>query len=195
VKNKFLKYGVANKEIDEIAKDIVEKLAIVVNGKPNQKGGVYRLGTFSIDNRWAHGAKTAATADGRKKGETLSQNASATFGADKQGATAHLISVANIDATRTPNGTVADIYLHYSAVAGENGLNAMLSSLKTCFDLGGFCVHYNVLNTETLKKAKDNPELYPNLQVRLCGWNVLFNTLSEHEKEEFITRAQYGEAQ
>ena len=149
------------------------------------------MGTFSIDMRWALGERTAATPDGRKRGETLSQNTTASFGADTQGATAHLRSIATLDASRTPNGSVADIDLHASAVAGENGLNAMVSSLQTYFDLGGFCVHYNVLDAEVLKKAKLSPELYPNLQVRLCGWNVLFNSLSDREKDEFIARSQY----
>ena len=80
--------------------------------------------------------------------------------------------------------------LHSSAVRGENGLKAMTASLYTFLALGGFCIHYNVLDTETLKKAKDNPEAYPNLQVRLCGWNVLFSSLSEKEKEEFIARSE-----
>ncbi len=40
----------------------------------------------------------------------------------------------------------------------------------------------------TLRAAKADPAAYPHLQVRLCGWNVLFSTLSEREKEEFIRR-------
>ena len=135
------------------------------------------------------GRYTAASFDGRLSGETLSQNASATFGAVKNGATAHLKSVAAIDASYTPNGTIADIDLHFSAVSGNNGLKALVSSLKTFFELGGFGVQYNVLNTEVLKRAKLHPEEYPDLQVRLCGWNVLFSSLSEKEKQEFIERS------
>ena len=135
------------------------------------------------------GKKTAASADGRLCGETLSQNTSASFGADKYGATAHLKSVASIDASDTPNGAIVDIDMHSSSTVGENGLNAMAASLKTYFELGGFAVQYNVLDTEVLKDAKLNPEKYPNLQVRLCGWNVLFSSLSEKEKDEFIARS------
>jgi formate C-acetyltransferase len=74
-------------------------------------------------------------------------------------------------------------------VRGENGLRAIVTSLMTYFELGGFAVHYNVLDTETLKDAKRDPDKYPNLQVRLCGWNVLFSSLSEKEKDEFIERS------
>ncbi len=118
-----------------------------------------------------------------------SQNSTASFGADIDGATSHLLSASSIDASDTPNGHIVDIDLHSSAVKGENGLKTAVSTLRTYFSLGGFGVHYNVLDTETLKDAKAHPEKYPNLQVRLCGWNVLFSTLSEKEKDEFIVRS------
>ena len=189
IKNKFPKFGMNDKKTDAIAKDIVDLLYNTVSGKQNVKGGVYRLGLFSINWRWEFGEKTGASADGRLAGETLSQNTSAAFGADRDGATAHLLSVASIDTSKTPNGAIVDIDLHSSAVRGENGLNTLFSTLKTYFELGGFAVQYNVLDTEVLKDAKLNPEKYPNLQVRLCGWNVLFSSLSEKEKDEFIARS------
>lgn len=192
IKNKYPKYGTNNSEADYLAKDIINQIATAVNGAQNVKGGVYRLGAFSIDWRWSFGEKTAASANGRKCGETISQNTGATFGADTKGATAHLLSVASINTINTPNGSIADIDLHSSAVVGKKGLNALVSTLKTYFSKGGFAVHFNVLDTEKLKDAKSNPEKYPNLQVRLCGWNVLFNSLSEKEKEEFINRSIKG---
>ena len=57
---------------------------------------------------------------------------------------------------------------------------------------GGFAVHYNVLDSEILKAARKDPSAYPNLQVRLCGWNVLFASLSDREKDEFIARFEKG---
>ena len=189
VKNKFAKFGTNEEETDALAKSIVDFVYKKVDESENARGGKFRLGLFSIDWRWAMGERTAASADGRLSGETLSQNASATFGADKEGVTAHLASVAQLDATRTPNATIVDIDFHSSAVCGQNGLKAMLAYVKTFFALGGFAVHINVLDTEILKKAKERPQDYPNLQVRLCGWNVLFSTLSDKEKDEFIARS------
>ena len=189
VKNKFPKFGTGDPGPDNIAKDIVRALSLSVSGKPNSKGGVFRLGLFSIDWRWGFGEKTAASADGRKSGQPLSQNTSASFGADTKGATAHLLSVSRIDASDTPNGAIADIDLHASAATGENGIKALSATLRTYFDLGGFAVHYNILDTEILKDAKRFPDKYPSLQVRLCGWNVLFSSLSDREKDEFIARS------
>jgi len=189
IKNKYPKYGTGDSATDAIAADIVEVLADTITGKPNAKGGKYRLGLISINWRWEFGEKTGASADGRLRGENLSQNVSATFGADREGATAHLLSAAAIDYTKVPNGTVVDIDLHSSAVRGENGIRMLSASLKTFFEMGGFAAHYNVLDTDVLLDAKKNPEKYPNLQVRLCGWNVLFSTLSDAEKDEFIARS------
>jgi len=188
-KNRFAKFGIGDAEADKIAANIVDVLAKKINGMPNAKGGIFRLGLFSINWRWEFGEKCAASADGRLCGQPISQNTSATFGADREGATAHLLSVSRLDTSNTPNGAIVDIDLHSSAVKGKNGLNALTSTLKTYFELGGFAVHYNVLNTETLKDAAEHPDKYPNLQVRLCGWNVLFSSLSDREKREFIARS------
>ena len=193
VKNKFPKFGMGDAGADAMAREITDLLAATVSGKPNKKKGCWRLGLFSIDWRWELGEKCAASADGRKAGQTLSQNSGATFGADREGATAHLLSVASIDSTNTPNGTIVDIDLHASAVRGTNGLQSLVATLKTYFALGGFAVHYNVLDTKVLREAKENSDRYPNLQVRLCGWNVRFNTLSEREKDDFIARSAVQE--
>ena len=189
VKRTFPKYGMGDRYADSLARTMMERMADRINGRPNAKGGVYRFGAFTVDWRFAFGEKTAASADGRLAGETLSQNTSASFGADKEGATAHLLSVSRIDTSKTPNGAIVDIDLHSSAVRGENGLRALVTSLKTYFELGGFSVHYNVLDTDILKDARKHPHKYPTLQVRLCGWNVLFSSLSDVEKDEFIMRS------
>ena len=70
---------------DALAQDLVKHLSDFINNQPNAKGGVYRLGLFSINWRSDWGVHTAASADGRYKGETLSQNTSCTFGMDKEG--------------------------------------------------------------------------------------------------------------
>ncbi|MBO5051747.1 MAG: hypothetical protein J6D31_06060 [Clostridia bacterium] len=187
-RQKCPKYGMGDAATDALAQGTIALLDRLVNGHPNTRGGVYRLGTFSIDWRWALGEHTAASADGRHAGEVLSQNTGATFGADRKGVTAHMRSVASLGGVLTPNGSILDLDLHRSAVQGEDGPAVMASALRAYFARGGFAVHYNVLDADTLRAAKADPAAYPHLQVRLCGWNVLFSTLSEREKEEFIRR-------
>ena len=116
IKNKYPKYGMADKEADILAAYIVQILSNTINGKPNVKGGIYRLGMFSIDWRTEFGRYTGASADGRKAGEPLSQNTGASFGADREGVTAHILSVTELDAGNIANGLIVDLDLHSSAV-------------------------------------------------------------------------------
>jgi len=189
-KNKFPKYGMGDKKVDKYAAELAEKLALMINAVPNEKGGVYRLGLHSITVRWLMGEKLAATPDGRLKGESTSLNTSASFGADREGATGHILSVTEIDATQAPNSVTLDLDLHSSAVKGDNGLHVLYSTLKTYLDRGGFSIHYNVLDTTVLRDAQKNPENYPNLQVRLCGWNELFANLPKEQQDEYIERSE-----
>ena len=188
VKNKFPKFGIADKEVDEFAANLVKKLASMINTCKNVKGGVYRLGLHSITVRFKMGETLAATPDGRLCGESTSLNTRASFGADREGITAHIISVARIDSSDSPNSVTLDLDMHESSVRGENGLNAMYATLKTYLSLGGFSVHYNVLNSTALRAAQENPEDYQNLQVRVCGWNALFNKLPKLQQDEYIAR-------
>ena len=77
-----------------------------------------------------------------------------------------------------------------NALDGQDGVNAAVGSLRAYFKEGGFAVHYNVLSAKALREAKESPEKYPNLQVRKCGWNVRFSSLTEIEQNELIARAE-----
>ena len=48
----------------------------------------------------------------------------------------------------------------------------------------------NVFNVDTLKEAQKHPEKYRTLQVRVCGWNVLWNSLPKSEQDVYIMRAE-----
>ena len=184
------KYGNNDPLTNEITKDISHFYASLVTGVPNGRGGVFKASNFTIDKYVIAGKKTMATPDGRHAGEVLSKNLSPTNGMDKKGITAVIDTVTNIDFTEYPNGSVLDVVMHPSAVAGEDGLEAMYALLRTFFDKGGIAMHGNVFDAETLRAARENPEKYKNLQVRVCGWNAYFVNLSEEEQADFIAKAE-----
>ena len=192
--NKFPKFGTNDDRVDGLAVRLLQVLSDAINGVPNARGGVFRLGIFSIHWRVSFGKHTAASADGRHSGQTLSQNASATLGVDREGPTAHMLSLAKLPGEDAVNGLVLDIDLHSSMVQGDNGIQVLLATLQTFMEEGGQTVHYNILDTAALRDAQLHPERYPTLQVRRCGWNVLFNHLSREDQDEFIQRAEMHEA-
>ena len=80
--------------------------------------------------------------------------------------------------------------LHPSAVEGDDGLAAIKGLLDVYYDGDGQSVQFNIFDSKMLRDAQAHPEKYANLQVRVCGWNVLWNNLSPAEQEAYIKRAE-----
>ena len=163
-----------------------------VNGRPNAKrrGGVWTPGfhVARMSYNWAN--STASSPDGRLKGEELSKNLSASMGMNREGATAAILSITKIDASRFASDACLDLGLLPSAVQGGDGLDAMFGLLMTFIRRGGHAMHINVFNADMLRKAQAEPEKYADLQIRVCGWNVLFNNISKVEQDGFIRQAE-----
>ena len=163
-----------------------------IYGAPNakQRGGRWDLGFHVARQSYEQGAKTAASPNGRHRGQELSKNLSASMGMNREGATAAILSVTKVDATAFTGDASLDLGLLPATVKGEEGLEAMYGLLMTFLKRGGHAVHINVFDAETLRHAKAHPEKYQDLQIRVCGWNVLWNNISPVEQEGFIRQAE-----
>ena len=183
------KWGNNYEQVDKLGRTLADFMASIVNGEPNNRGGQFAAALFSIDFCHKYGLLTGALPDGRRAYQPLSKNLGAVTAMDKEGVTALINSVTKLDFTQFPDGSVLDIMLHPTAVQGEDGLNALVSLIRTYFGQGGFAIQFNIFDVNTLLDAQKHPERYANLQVRVCGWNVYFVNLSTAEQEEFIKSA------
>lgn len=190
---RYPKYGNNCPEVDRFSTELCTVAGDCINGRANGRGGVFRLGMFTVDWRFYMGKRVGATPDGRCSGEPFSKNFCASIGQDKKGVTAFLNTVLKIDAEKIPDGSVADVVLHNSATRGKDGMAALEGLLKAYMLDGGFAIQFNVLNPEVLRKAQQEPDKYRNLQVRLCGWNVFFVDLRKDEQDEFILQSAQQE--
>ena len=184
------KFGSNAPAADSLARELADYCAGLVTGRPNGRGGVFKAALYTIDHCIKTGAHTMATPDGRLAGEPLSKNLCAVTGMDRKGITGLILSAGKLDHSRFPNGTVLDVVLHPSAVAGDEGLAAFYGLLMTYLKMGGMAIHGNVFSPEDLRKAQADPEQYKNLQVRVCGWNAYFVNLSKAEQDAFICQAE-----
>ena len=184
------KYGNDDAETDRYAEAMSAYFASKVNNRPNARGGVYKAIMHTAMEFVREGEKTGATPDGRYAGDEISKNGSPSVGMDREGVTALIKSALKARPYTYCESFCLDVMLHPTAVSGDEGLEIMKSLLFMYMKNGGQTVQFNVFNTETLRDAQKRPEKYQNLQVRVCGWNVLWNNLSEKEQNAYITRAE-----
>ena len=180
-----------NRELpDAIFKDLTEHIARENNSRRNARGGVYCTSLHNAKQFLEMGWKTAATPDGRFSGEECSKNASSVQGMNRDGATALIASIGKLDSRLFMGDFPVDICLSPGTVAGRDGLDAMYGLLMTYLNNYGHAIHFNIFSADTLRDAKAHPEKYKDLQVRVCGWNVLWNSLTEAEQDFYIRQAE-----
>ena len=185
------KYGNGDKMADSYAAAITRFVHDCIASRKNGHGDGYSLEMHSARAFVIHGEKTKATPDGRKCGDETSKNASPSPGADRNGITALIKSVTSIDTSLCDTGFCLDAMLPPSAIQGEDGLIAFKAVLDTYMARGGQSIHFNVFDPAMLRDAQKNPEKYKNLQVRVCGWNILWNNMDKKEQDAYILRAEH----
>ena len=184
------KWGNNKERPDAIAVDLVNFITSNLCGRPNTRDGAWNCGFHVARMSYTQGKKTAASANGRAFGEELSKNISASMGQNREGATAAILSATKIDATSFTCDAALDLGLLPSAVKGDDGLEAMYGLLMTFLKRGGHAMHINVFDADTLRDAQALPEKYQDLQIRVCGWNVLWNNINKEEQDGFIRQAE-----
>ena len=184
------KWGVNDPEANALGSEIAKRLSPVINGRPNSRGGRFGMSGHNARQFIVQGAKTGATPDGRRKGEEFSKNLSPTMGADTEGVTALIQTLAALDSKDFPGDFPLDVMLLPYTVSGDKGLEMMKALLSQYYANGGLMMQFNVFDAEELKDAQAHPEKYENLQVRVCGWNVRWNDLPKVEQDAYIRRAE-----
>ena len=187
------KWGNNDDRADDIAKRVYAAATSRVNAARNGHGGRYQAGSWSIYLDGNFGTLTGATPDGRHRGKMLSRNNSATAGCGREGPTALMLSNLKLDIAEAPDGHILDIVLPLSTTRGARAATTIADLIATYFDCGGQCLHLNCFDSKVLKEAREHPENYPDLQVRVCGWNVLWRDLSRPEQDMFIATTEAQE--
>ena len=184
------KWGNNDPEANALGAELIECFSSQLNGRPNSRGGVFLASGHCARQFIVLGEKTGATPDGRKAGEEMSKNLSPTMGADTEGATALVWTLASSDVTQLPGDYPLDMMLHPSVCAGDKGLAVMKTLVRLFHKNGGSVIQFTVFSAQELRDAQAHPENYENLQVRVCGWNVRWNDLARAEQDAYIRRAE-----
>lgn len=187
--NNTPKYGNDDDYADEQAVTIFEIFYEAVNGRPNTKGGHFRINMLPTTSHVYFGSVTGATADGRLAKKPLSEGISPFQGADRKGPSAVIKSASKIDHLRT-GGTLLNQKFTPSLLDTEKGLDSLVQLIRAYFRMDGHHIQFNVVTVDTLRKAKKNPENYKDLIVRVAGYSDYFNDLGEDLQDEIIRRTE-----
>ena len=189
VRNKTPKYGNDDDYADDIMKDVFNFYQKTVTGRPNMKGGTYRINMLPTTCHVYFGEVMNASPNGRLAQKPVSEGISPEKGADTHGPTAVIKSCSKMDHLRT-GGTLLNQKFTPSVVKGEEGLDNMANLDRSYFNMDGHHIQFNVIDRETLIQAQKHPDEYKDLIVRVAGYSDHFRNLSKALQDEIIERTE-----
>ncbi len=189
--DKTPKYGNDDDYADEVLRRVFESFFAAVDGRPNTRGGHFRINLLPTTSHVYFGSVVGAMPDGRRTGVPLSEGISPVQGADRHGPTAVLKSAAKIDHLRT-GGTLLNQKFTPHILADDDGIEKLGHLVRAYFKMDGHHIQFNVVTAETLRKAQQDPEKYRDLIVRVAGYSDYFVDLGSDLQNEIIKRTEQG---
>jgi len=185
------KYGNDDDYADDNLVRVFEMYYGAINGRPTPRGGTYRINLLPTTCHVYFGSMINALPDGRKAGEPVSEGVSPVQGADRQGPTSVIKSVAKIDHIRT-GGTLLNQKFTPSFFKDEESITKVGQLVRSYLRLDGHHIQFNVVSADTLRDAQKYPEKYRDLIVRVAGYSDYFNDLGEDLQNEIIRRTEHA---
>ncbi|MGN0308785.1 MAG: glycyl radical protein [Lachnospiraceae bacterium] len=184
------KFGNDIDDVDALAREAAYLYTRPLEKYTNPRGGMFQAGLYPVSANVPLGAQTGATPDGRLAHTPVADGVSPTSGRDVNGPTAACNSVAKLDHSIASNGTLFNMKMHPTAMAGQKGLENFVSLVRGYFDQKGMHMQFNVVDRQTLLDAQKHPEKYSGLVVRVAGYSALFTTLSKSLQDDIIRRTE-----
>ncbi len=181
------KWGNNDQNADQWAVELVAMRERVLNSIDERFGNRPHMVCHVVRSlHHVDGRRIAASPDGRYAWTPVADSIGAQTGTALAGPTAVLNSVLKLNAAQNYRG---GYNLNLTLSKTNTTPDALLPLVETFFDGGGQELQINCFDATTLRAARENPERYSDLLVRVAGFSTRFVDLAPAEQEELIQRA------
>ncbi len=187
--NKTPKYGTEDPVAKKNARNLIRFLYDFYQSHTNYRGGKYRPGYWTMTNHAGQGKLSGALPNGRKANQVFAGGITPVSQAAKDFSTC-LKAVGELESVCIPGGEALN--LKYPFVEGKEDIKIFGQAVEAYFRYGGLHIQFNIMSYEDLIDARDNPDKYPELIIRVSGYSAYFNDLNKAMKDEIITRTAYN---
>ncbi|UCG67030.1 MAG: hypothetical protein JSW12_08600 [Deltaproteobacteria bacterium] len=145
-----------------------------------------------ITRMWLLAEKIGAMPNGRRFNEPLADGGINPFaGFDKNGPVAAIVSASKIDAKKQ-KANIFNQKFSPSSLEGEAGLKKFQDYVTAAMNMGLDMLQFNVVDAASLRDAQNHPEKYPNLVVRISGYNANFVEMDKYVQDAVIKRTEHS---
>jgi formate C-acetyltransferase len=190
LRHKTHKYGNDDDAADDLMVRIFNTCVEELDGRPDTRGGRYRVEMLPTTCHVYFGSVTGALPDGRHARQPLSEGISPVQGADRRGPTAVIKSAAKLDHLKA-GGTLLNLKFTPGLVSTEEGIDKWASLVRSYFKMDGHHVQFNVVRADALREAQARPEEHGDLIVRVAGYSDYFCDLARELQDEIIERTEH----
>lgn len=186
--NRTPKYGMDNEIAKENSQKLIRFLYNFYQRHVNYRGGKYRPGYWTMTNHAGQGKLAGALPNGRKTYQVFASGITPVSQAAGDLPTS-LRMIGGLESKCIASGEALN--LKYPSVPTDKDIETLGQTVEAYCKLGGLHVQFNIMSYEDLIKAKEAPDDYPELLVRVSGYSAYFKDLNEAMKDEIITRTAY----
>lgn len=189
--NQVPKFGNDDDIVDTLAARVFRHYCMLMREVSDLYGISFLAQPFTFLWLVEAGKLTAATPDGRHRGENLAYSVSPMQGRDFKGLSALVNSLAKLP-QRLAAGSTSAIVETEPVLFSDGNIDHLVTLLSLAIKKGVGQLQFNVVNEETLRKAQAEPDKYRNLAVRVSGFSQKFCLLSREIQDHIIARTKHS---